>query len=207
MSGGKKNMVDKSDEILSAIAGLRNEVSEQIAGAVRTLQQTISAKLTDKSPASIPTPVPAANNKVLARQLKQYATDALVQLGSVLEQAKQKGQDVVAVQKLISRVGKHENSSEDDLASGGSLFLRTEIEKLQTTMSVVKTSIASAAKTATTAIPFPPSTRRSPSETTAAKKSSEPAVKRTTVPSTEQQRSNPATVKEKRAMAASAKAS
>lgn len=192
-------MPDKSDEILLAIASLKDEL-KQISAGVRNLRDTVSTA----------PPGPTGTGSVeegllLAQTLKQYCVFALPQLERLTEPAQQNGQ-AVAVKRLISRVSQHANSKPDDLAGKGGLFLRTELEKLETAINLVKARAASVPKPATTPIPFSPLTQQLPSQSSPAKGAQGATINRkTNVPAAEH-RSN-SVGKEKRAAAAGARAS
>ncbi len=201
-------MPDKSDEILLAIATLKSEMKEQIAAVAKRIQDTVSAAVST-SPGrepSQPTPAPSVQQVVLARDLKQYCADTAHELEAMLAQAKEKNQDVPATQRLISRLREHATSTAEDLAGKGALYLRTEIERLQTTVNLVKRSVTGP-KSTTAAIPFPNPEGQEPETHIARKTGPASANKRVTLHASEQTRPSSSAGKDKRALAASAKAS
>ncbi len=206
-------MTDKNDEIVSAINALKSEITEQISAAVRTLQQSIREAQTQgfsKGPSNTTTAL-TAQDAALARELQKYCAETRGQLDPILEQAKQSGQDVVSVQKLMLRMEDHAKTSESDLAAKGGYFLRTESEKLHTTVNILKTHPGPPVKSTTVAIPFKPvvvGTRNATPATEEPKVgAAQPKRKNHPAASHETAAETTSSGKERRSLAAGAKAS
>jgi hypothetical protein len=169
MPGGQRKMTDKNEEIVAAINALKLEIStvqsaltQQIAAAVKTIRETVLAGpgRGTASPVQNTLPAVSAEETALAQQLKQYCNDTLPQLDRVLEDAKRKGQNLPVVRTVVARISEYLQTADGDLAGKGSFFLRTEIEKLQTTVNTLKMKLGSGAKSTTPTIPFLSATER-----------------------------------------------